>query len=154
MSDSLVTIGDTLLRVLPDLLKNLSNLLQRGGPAPKQMEAQLAAVGNLLSGRLVYLLRYLDHTGDVRSPESYGPVLSGFREVGNPRPPASHSYDAEPAWEKAAQYACWYLSALGLVGSYGAVGGEIGITELGKNVIRSDFVRQRHRSAFDQQLPR
>ena len=50
-----------------------------------------------------------------------------YAEAGTTAPPPSWAPQAESAWEHASQYACWYLSALGLVEQFGAVGGEITI---------------------------
>lgn len=110
----LETIADSLFKVLPDLLPKLLERVQRRRSEPDP-ESKLEELGKLLTGRLVYLLRYLDQTGDARYPHAYGRVLGAYVDVGSARPPASFSSQAEPAWEHASKYACWYLSALGLV---------------------------------------
>ncbi len=146
------TIAETVIKLLPELLPSLARFVRILNTPRRTADEQIASLGGLLTGRLVYLLRYFDQSGDARYPQSYGRVLAAYVDVGNTRPAASFSAQAEPAWEHAAQYACWYLSALGLLQQYGAVGGEIMISDLGKKVVRSDRIREIFRPAFEQQV--
>jgi hypothetical protein len=84
-------------------------------------------------------------------PSHLGFVLAAFREEG--RPVATSHPDAMPGWDKAAQYACWYLSSLGLVNQSHGLGSEVVIGELGKAVLQSNEVRLRYLPAFQQSLP-
>ena len=148
----LETIAHSLIKLLPDLLPSVTRAVRDWWKPEKSRDEQLASLGGLLTGRLVYLLRYFDQTGDARYPHSYGRILAAYVDVGNTRPAASFSAHSEPAWEHAAQYACWYLSALGLLNQYGAVGGEVVISDLGKQLIRSDHTHEMFRPAFEQRV--
>jgi hypothetical protein len=81
------TIAESVVRLLPSLLPLLQDR-RRGRPTEPQVQEQVAKLGNFLTGRLVYLLRYLDQTGDVRYPQGYGSILSAYVDVsqGAPQP--------------------------------------------------------------------
>ncbi len=146
------TIGESIIKILPDLISGLAGKINYRQAQKTDLNEQLLALGNLLTGRLVYLLRYLDQSGDARYPHAYGRILSAYVDVGNTRPDASFSAQAEVAWEHASKYACWYLSSLGLVKQYGAIGGEVAISDLGRELLRSDRLRELYRPAFEQRL--
>jgi hypothetical protein len=144
---------ETLLEIAAPLLKAITGKMGKaisdGAPLPKE---ELERITQLLSGRLVYLLRYMDHRPDPVYPRAYGRVLASFVEVERTRQPARFELGAEEAWDKASQYACWYLSMLGLVKVYGGIGDEVTISDLGKQVIRSDHIRNEFREVFQQPL--
>ena len=144
---------ETLLDIAAPLLKVISKEL--GGLFVRQKdlsEDHLAKIASLLSGRLVYLMRYIDANPDPIYPKAYGRVLVSFVDVGRLRQPARFEVQAEEGWEKASQYACWYLSMLGLVKIYGGIGDEVTISDLGKKVIRSDYIRNQFNNVFRQPL--
>jgi len=147
MIDTLIEIAAPLFKVV---LKELgsSSLI-----SPKEIsENDIANIANLLSGRLVYLLRYIDANPDPVYPHAYGRVLASFVDIGHTRQPARFEIRAEEGWGKASQYACWYLSMLGLIKIYGGIGGEVTISNLGKKIIRSDYIRTQFISVFEQSL--
>jgi hypothetical protein len=148
----LETIADTLIELLPSLLPSATRFVRDVRKPEKNTDEKLANLGALLTGRLVYLLRYFEQSRDARYPRSYGRVLAAYVDVGDTHPAAGFSAQAESAWEHAAQYACWYLSALGLLNQYGAVGGEVVISDLGKLLVRSDRIREMFRPAFEQRV--
>jgi hypothetical protein len=143
------TIAGSVVKILiqkaPDLVEKLKKTNSK-----KSIGAEY---GYLLTGRLIFLLRYLEHTGDVRYPKRYGRILMTYVEAGTISPPANYAPQAEDAWQHASQYACWYLSALGLVSQFGAVGGEVGISEQGQEILKDSEIRRKFKSAFEQQIP-
>ena len=145
-------IAETLLKILPDLYKEMSELI-RSGKRGKKMDAQLEDLGKLLTGRLVDLLRILDDTGNVDYPATYGRVLFSYVGPGATGSSGGFSPEVAPGWEHAAKYACSYLSALGLVEQFGAGGSEVKISEIGKTLVRTDKIREYFRPSFSQSLP-
>jgi hypothetical protein len=149
MVGTLVEIAAPLLKILIEQLEKAKVFTRR----KEVSEEHFGTVSKLLSGRLVYLLRYMDNRPDPVYPRAFGRVLASFVEVERTRQPARFELGAEEAWDKASQYACWYLSMLGLVSVWGGIGDEVAISELGKRVIRSDSIRTTFREAFMQPLP-
>ena len=144
----LETIAEKVIGILIEHVPEFIRKVQ----SKKEPTATLKDYGYLLSGRLVYLLRYLDQTGDARYPDKYGRVLMAYVEAGDPRPTPNYAPQAEKAWENASKYACWYLSSLGVVSQYGALGGEVAINDIGREVLRVPEIREKFRSAFDQPI--
>jgi len=144
----LETIAEKVIGILIDHTPEILQKIQ----FKKKDQKCMKDYGYLLTGRLVYLLRYLDQTGDARYPDKYGRILMAYVEAGNTRPSPNYAPQAEEAWDHASKYACWYLSSLGLVSQYGAVGGEVAINELGREVLRSLEIKEKFRSSFDQQI--
>ena len=144
----------TLLEIAAPLLKTITEKMGSAFSRHRVLsdEEQIATVAKLLSGRLVYLLRYMDERPDPVYPR-FGRVLASFVEVERTRPAARFEPSAEEAWDKASQYACWYLSMLGLVAVWGGLKDEVTISDLGKKVIRSDLMRNTFREVFRQPLP-
>jgi hypothetical protein len=143
----------TLLEILSPLFRALIGELVQGHKHSVLDSPDLKHFSRALTGRLVYLLRYMDENPDPRYPDSYARVLSGFVDIGKMRQPARYSVEAENAWVKAAQYACFYLSAFGLVQVCGGIGNEVSISDFGKRLVRTDEIRRTFRSAFQQPLP-
>ena len=111
-------------------------------------------LGKMLTGRLVYLLRYMDIHDDAVYPKAFGRVLASFTEIDNPRQSPIYEVEAEQAWAKASQYACAYLSLLGLVEICGGLAGEVIISPLGRTVLQSGVVKNMFKNCFLQPLPR
>jgi hypothetical protein len=148
------TIAEKVFLLLPDLMPHLLTYLEKRKTNHEvDSNDETEQLSNLLTGRLVFLLRYMDERGNARYPEGYGRVISGYVDVSETRPDASYSPRAEDGWKKASQYACLYLSALGLVKQFGGIGYEVDISDLGKKVIRSDYIRKNFGSAFEQEIP-
>jgi hypothetical protein len=139
------SVAKILIQKVPDLVQKLEE--------SKSQKSIGEEYGYLLTGRLIYLLRYMDLTDYVRYPNRYGRIIMAYVEAGTIAPPANYAPQAENAWEHASQYAYWYLSALGLVTQFGAVGGEVTISKQGQEVLRDSLIRRKFKSAFEQQIP-
>jgi hypothetical protein len=143
----------TLLEIFSPLLKALANeIVARKKRSSVLDSPDVKQFRQVLSGRLTYLLRYMDANPDPVYPESYGRVLSSFVDVGSRHQKALYEVEAEEAWEKAAKYACLYLSSFGLVEVCGGIGGEVVISDFGKQLVRTDAIRGFFPSAFKQKL--
>lgn len=144
---------ETLLEIAAPLLTSIMEKLGKSfSRQTKLREGQIESTGKLLSGRLVYLLRYMDEKDYPVYPHAFGRVLASFVEVERVRQPAQYVVEAEEAWDKASEYACYYLSMLGLISIYGGMGGEVVINEFGKELIRSEYIKRSFRNVFNQPL--
>lgn len=145
---------ETLLEIASPLLKKIMEKVGRDIFSSRELsKEEIDKIGRLLSGRLIYLLRYMDENDYPVYPKAFGRILASFVEVERVRQPPRYEIEAEEAWEKASEYACYYLSMLGLIRIYGGVGGEVVISDLGKALIRSDYIRSIFNNIFKQPLP-
>ena len=139
-------IAEMILDVVTPVVKKMVQKI-----VDRQEDAEELA-RDMLTGRLVYLLRCMDeHCKSAYYPKYYAEAFASFKEEENPEIPP---YDdrTELVWTKATQYACSYLSVLGLVETYGGLGGEVKISPLGSKVIRSDAIRDIFNNCFKQKL--
>jgi hypothetical protein len=148
------TIAEKIYLILPNLLPNLLTVTDKRETHKELDGKEMEQLAGLLTGRLVFLLRFMDENRSPRFPNGYGRVISAYVDVSETKPNVTHSPRVEEGWKKASQYACWYLSALGLVKQCGEIGYEVEISDLGKKFIRSNIIRQNFELAFVQQLPR
>src|SRR5690348_5524050 len=99
----------TILEKFQPIAKSVIDYLSqfRGGKTPKatDYEQQIKDTAPLLTGGLVYLLRFMyERDQGVQTPETYGPVIEFF----------NRNKSSVDQWDKAAKYGCYYLSAVGL----------------------------------------
>jgi len=152
MSD-MQTIAEKVFLFLPNLLTHLQTNNNKPETHQELNGKEIEQLGGLLTGRLVFLLRFMDERKNPRYPNGYGRVISAYVDVSETRPNITFSPRAEDGWNKASQYACLYLSAIGLVKQFGGIGHEVDISDLGKKIIRSDYIRKNFELAFEQRLP-
>jgi len=143
----------TPLEIASPVLKDLLDRLTKGRKHAEHLtDAEIKKLGNLLTGRMVFLLRCMDEYPGPSYPRAWVSGMASYVDFPESQFPEDESGPWD-AWEKAIEYACCYLSLLGLVEFYGGFGREVRISQLGIQLIRSETIRNLFRDSFRQKTP-
>jgi hypothetical protein len=115
------------------------------------VEQTLQALESKVDTRLVFMLSYMEKYPNPNYPQTFAKALYSFKGSQSGIKYGAKTEDEKAIWGKAAEYACLYLSALGLVKQ---VGSEYTISDFGRAFILSPKIRGLHEDAFKQTPPR
>lgn len=96
------------------------------------------AAQQVVSDRLVYLLRHLAQSAGSTFPARFAEVLAEWHFKDKGHAYAKLSVEAKGGWENAAEYACGLLVLCGLARQLGS---EVIISQLGREMIQSKTIR-------------